>query len=454
MNEYTLAEEIREGLQAIPLFDGHTHLTPGKLGARGAHDIVLYHMVISDLYAAGCPSGARLTEFPGWPSTEEAHARMREAVPYLPLIRNTSCAWGMRIILRDLYGWTEPVTAENWERLDGLVRERADDTAWQRQVARDAGIRKFSTELARRDPQRRDDALFDYSMEWAFFTRTQRGEFDTGLYELERCWGKAPGSPIPHGAQGRPAPERTIRTLDDVHAAMAHYVRELTASPVTSLATHISTDIRFRPVSDAEMTAALSRRAQAGPQERDIYAAYIHDAFLTALAPQADRIAFHASYCAEPMPHETASFAPQQALAEFADVAARHPAIRFVVFVSSRHANQTLCSMCREVPNIALAGYWWHNFFPGAMRQVMEERLDMLSLNKQVGFFSDAYCLEWAYAKAAMVRAQLAQVLAQKVRQGQYTVADALEIARAICYETPQTLWGMRPAEELLHGAG
>ena len=81
------------------MFDVHTHLVGGRLGARGLHDILLYHMVVSDLYAAGCPSGARLTQYPGWPTAGEAHPRIDEAIPYLPLIRNTSCSWGLRLIL-------------------------------------------------------------------------------------------------------------------------------------------------------------------------------------------------------------------------------------------------------------------------------------------------------------------------------------------------------------------
>ena len=64
--------EISEGLGSIPLLDAHTHLVDGKLGARGLHDILLYHMAVSDLYGAGCPTGARLTEYPGWPSVAEA----------------------------------------------------------------------------------------------------------------------------------------------------------------------------------------------------------------------------------------------------------------------------------------------------------------------------------------------------------------------------------------------
>jgi glucuronate isomerase len=446
MTDDSLRNKLAEGLLQTPMLDAHTHLAGGRLGARGLHDILLYHMVVSDLYAAGCPSGARLTEYPGWPSREEAHARLREAIPYLPHVQNTSCFWGVRLILRDLYDWDQPITADNWERLDALIRQRADDRAWHREIIRKANIRKLTTELARRE-EGLDDDLLHYSMEWAFFTRAQRGEFDTALYELERCWGKAPGSPVPHGAATRPATERVIRTLDDLRAAMTHFVGQLAATSVLSLATHISTDIVFRPVCDEEMAAALARRDVAGPNERDIYASYIHEAFLTALEAHADRIAFQFSIAAEPMPHETASLVPQRAIAHLADVAARHPKVRFVCFVASRHANQSLCTLCRELPNFALAGYWWHNFFPGAMRQVMEERLDMLPANKQIGFFSDAYCIEWTYAKAAIVRNQLAQVLAQKITQRQYTLAEALDIARAIVFDAPQQLLDMQPAE-------
>src|SRR6187397_1479026 len=107
-------KQIEEGLARLPMLDIHTHLIGGRLGARGLHDLLLYHMLVSDLYAAGCPTGARLTQFPQWPDQEEAHARIREALPFLPHIRNTSSFWGVRLILRDLFAWNDPVTADNW----------------------------------------------------------------------------------------------------------------------------------------------------------------------------------------------------------------------------------------------------------------------------------------------------------------------------------------------------
>jgi hypothetical protein len=92
-----------------------------------------------------------------------------------------------------------------------------------------------------------------------------------------------------------------------------------------------------------------------------------------------------------------------------------------------------------------LAGYWWHNFFPDVIRQIIAERLDMVPLNKQIGFFSDAYCVEWTFAKAVIVRKQLAAVLAEKIHQGQHNEDEALMIARAILFEAPQALLGFRP---------
>ncbi len=440
----TLAEDLEQGLAELPMFDVHTHLVGGRLGARGLHDILLYHMVVSDLYAAGCPSGGRLTQYPGWPSDEEARARLEEAIPYLPLVQNTSCSWCVRMILRDLYGWREPITTENWRKLDGMIREHADDRAWHRTILERLNIRRTGTEWARRGEGLDDDRL-QYALEWGFFTRCQWGEFDTALYELERCWGRTPESPAPIGSGSRPASERIIRTLDDVHAAIAHYVANIPYGRVLSMATHLSTDIDFRAVTEAEMAAALARRSDAGAVERDVYASYINEVFLTELEKHGHEIVFQFSLGAEPLPFETGSRLSQRTIAQLAEIIGRHPRLRFQAFVSCRHANQALCIMARELPNLSLAGYWWHNFFPDVIRQVMAERLDMLPVNKQVGFFSDAYVIEWTYGKALLVRKQMAHVLAQKVEQGQYSRNDAISVARAILDETPQTLLGMTP---------
>ena len=170
--------EFFDEISSLPVLDIHTHLVGGKLSARGLHDILLYHMSISDLYAAGCEDAGRLTEYPDWPTRDETIIRIERALPFLDASSNTSTAWCIRRILSDLYAWKAPITVDNWRKLDDIIRERADDRAWQREVVRQTGIRQFVTEFARRE-EGQDDDLLQYALEWGFFTRCQAGEFDT-----------------------------------------------------------------------------------------------------------------------------------------------------------------------------------------------------------------------------------------------------------------------------------
>ena len=443
MDATYLRKTLLEGLNSIPLLDIHTHLDSAHLTARGLHDILLYHMVVSDLVSAGCPSRERLDEEPDEAVVEK---RILEALPFLDSIQNTALFWGVRIILKDLYGWDEPITQNNWRILDGLIRERSQDQSWAAEIMDRTGIKRACTELWRRRDGSQDH-LLQYALEWAFFSRSQWGVNDIPLYELERAWNQpGPSAPLPVtlGA-GRPIFERTITRLEDVHEAIDHYVRCIPYQEILSTAQHLSTDINYRKVSQDDMAAALTRREKASEADRDVYASYILEEFLSALEARPEEIVYQFSIGAEPLPYETGSKLRQETIFELAAILERHPTIQFQAFLSSEHANQSMCILARELPNLSLAGYWWHNFFPGVMRKVINDRLDMLAANKQVGFFSDAYCLDWSYAKALLVRKQWAEVLAGKIEQGQYSFDGALSIAQQCFYETPQTLLGIVP---------
>lgn len=429
----TLSKQIAD----IMAVDAHTHINSSHMTARGLHDIMLYHMVISDLYAAGCPSGRRLSEDP---DEEEAAGRIEEAIPLLEHIQNTSCYWLMRTILSDLYDWRQPITLGNWRELDGRIRRRNTNGDWPREILRRAHVEKLCTELPLRGDGSNDDILL-YSLEWAFFMRNQWGVFDAPVYELEYAWQfDGPVRPLPVTISKREPVTRRIATVADVKDAMAHYCRAIPYDQIISTAHHVSTDMEYALVTDDQMQKALDNRRLAGPVERDTYASYLFELLLLELEQEHSDIAFQFSLGAEPLPFETGSRLRQVTIRQLGEIISRHPRIEFHCYLSSRHANQSLCSLCRELPNLCLAGYWWHNFFPSSIAQVIDERLDMLPANKQIGFFSDAYCLEWLYAKSTLVRTELAKALANRVERGQYTLSDAVQIARRLLHETPKRL--------------
>jgi len=421
----------------IEAIDAHTHVNSSHMAARGLHDIMLYHMVISDLYAAGCPSGRRLSEDP---DEEEAAGRIEEAIPLLEHIQNTSCYWLMRTILSDLYDWNQTITPGNWRELDGRIRRKNADPDWPREILRRAHVEKLCTELPLRGDGSNDDILL-YSLEWAFFMRNQWGVFDAPVYELEYAWQfDRPVRPLPVTISKREPVTRRIATVADVKEAMAHYCRAIPYDRIVSTAHHVSTDMEYALVTDDQMQKALDNRRIAGPVERDTYASYLFELLLLELEKEHSDIAFQFSLGAEPLPFETGSRLRQATIRQLGEIISRHPRIDFHCYLSSRHANQSLCTLCRELPNLCLAGYWWHNFFPSSIAQVIDERLDMLPANRQTGFFSDAYCVEWLYAKSSLVRTELAKALANRVERGQYTLNDAVHIARKLLQETPKRL--------------
>src|ERR1043165_388472 len=108
-----LTAELEQALAEIPVIDMHTHLVGGRLAARGLHYVLLYHMVVTELYAAGCASGRRRTEDPNGRAAEQAPQRRREPLPSRRHNQNTGISWCLRMILAGLSDWREPITEEN-----------------------------------------------------------------------------------------------------------------------------------------------------------------------------------------------------------------------------------------------------------------------------------------------------------------------------------------------------
>ncbi len=429
-------------INKLNVYDVHTHLSSTHMAARGLHDVLLYHMVISELYAAGCPNGARIDEFI---SDEQAAARIEEALPYLPYIKNTSIYSLMRRILSELYDWHEELTLKNWREADKLIRARynENDPKWVSEVFERAGIKRAVTELCRRN-EGRYDSFLQYSLEWAFFARSQWGQFDTTLLELEHAWEQEePGEPLPVTA-GALSFKRRIETVSDVYEAIDHYCDKIPVSDIVSTAQHISTDIRFFAVSEEQMEGALKNRAHAGERERDIYASFVFLAFLKAFEKKCKGLMFQFSFGAEPLPFETGSKLRTESVFELADILSRYPNMRFQAMLSSAHHNQAICTLVRELPNLSVTGYWWHNFYPSFIRRIIDERLDMLPVNKQIGFFSDAYCVDWMYIKCHFIKELIAERLEQRVLDGQYSFEQAVDVAKDILVHSPETLLGMK----------
>ena len=244
------ARELEAALAEVPILDVHTHLVGGKLAARGLHDVLLYHMVVSDLYAAGCPTGlaldpvSRLAEPGRGPRADRRGPALLASHPE------------HQFLLGRPDHPPRPLRLDRADRRTQLAEARRPDPR--------AGRRPG---LAACDPRpRADRAHAAPSSPGAAAARTTTGSSTPWNGASSRAasgasstrpstsWNGAgasrPRAPRRSAEAPGPQPSGGSERLDDVHEAVAHYVTSIPYGRIVSTATHLSTDIDYRPVSD------------------------------------------------------------------------------------------------------------------------------------------------------------------------------------------------------------
>jgi glucuronate isomerase len=109
------------------------------------------------------------------------------------------------------------------------------------------------------------------------------------------------------------------------------------------------------------------------------------------------------------------------------------PEVTFCVSVLSSGMNQELVSHAWIFPNVVTSGHWWYSNVPAYIEPDLRARLVAVPKTKQIGYYSDAYKLEFVLPKYDMYRRSLARVLADDfVRPGRLSETQAVDLAKRL----------------------
>jgi len=119
--------------------------------------------------------------------------------------------------------------------------------------------------------------------------------------------------------------------------------------------------------------------------------------------------------------------------------------VTFPVSTLSPDAGAELVAYSWIFPNVAPLGHWWYSNVPAFIAADLRARLQAVPKTKLVGYYSDAYKLEFVLPKFNMYRRVLAQTLAEDAVRGQgWSIDRALELARLSLLENPRRLFAGR----------
>ncbi len=124
---------------------------------------------------------------------------------------------------------------------------------------------------------------------------------------------------------------------------------------------------------------------------------------------------------------------------------AQHPNTRFDLYHMGMPRVRVAGVIGKNNPNAWMNLCWTHIISPRMTVSALDEYIDLVPLNKIIGFGGDysSRCVEKVYGHLKMAREVIAEVLARRIDRGTMGLDEAIEICRLWLYETPRQLYNL-----------
>jgi glucuronate isomerase len=130
-------------------------------------------------------------------------------------------------------------------------------------------------------------------------------------------------------------------------------------------------------------------------------------------------------------------------LHDYRDLFNHFASVTFPVSTLAPDAAGELAAYAWIFPNVLPHGHWWYANLPATIAHDLRTRLQAVPRTKILGYYSDAYKLEFVLPKFNMYRRVLAEVLAEDaVRGWGWSVERALELGRGVLVENGRGVFG------------
>lgn len=413
-------EKLMEEISESKVIDVHSHIDPAHPSARTTADIVLYHYLATELRSAGVPEGIIAED-------RDPEQRAKGALPYMRLIKNTTTYWCLTKILKELYGFDGELTEGSYQSIrESIINQSRRSDRAETVLRKNAKISKtFLTFDCASDPLEHDPSLF------------------IGALRIEPLIGRLSLASVRNLSKSA---GRDVEVLSDFEEALAALFKKF-RSCVAVTASFLPSEFYVRPDRGRaeEVFKKVLGNFEINREERNVLSSFALHEVLRMV--EENEVPFQMMVGvtrpvpgASPPDRAITAFEPGMLLS-YCQIFHEFKNVKFDIFLSNRVQSQELTVIAKNYPNVHVSGFWWYNLYPTTIREILRERLQMLPANKINGFFSDAYVVEWSYAKACLVRSQIAYVLAEMVDDGFYSMETAKELAIDLLERNPTMLY-------------
>jgi len=397
-----LVADLTAALDAIPLIDPHSHIDPFSPVSKSLDDILGYHYYTELAHSAGMsqePLGKDVSP----------RDRVRAIVGHMDRYDNTAQYQWFLDIARTFLGFEgKKIAAGDADKLFDAAQKTFAQPDWEKQVFAKTKLEKIFLTNEFDDPLEG----FDTSV-YVPCLRT-----DTLVFHLDRAdtrerLFKATGV--------------QLRDAGSLRKALASLFLHFTRKGAKACAISLPPD--FEPVHyDDEYLYEQIRHHDCrdiGPGVFWLIAELCRDFKL----PFDLMIGVNRRVYVNGVHQGQDLFDQRTSLIQYKRVFNAFPEVTFPVSVLTSAQNQELVAYSWIFPNVVPNGHWWYSNVPPYIRKDLGERLSAVPKTKLIGYYSDAYKLEFVLPKYAMYRRILANTLADDfVRPGVLSEAEAVAL--------------------------
>lgn len=447
MSEDNLSRDLYSALCAIPLVDPHSHIDPLAPVSKSLDDILGYHYYTELAHSAGMSHG------PLRPETSPKD-RVKAILGHMGRFDNTTQYKWFVDIAREFLGFTgERITAADADALFDAGQKTFVQVDWEEQVWQKSNLEAvFLTNEF-------DDPLDGFNTgRYIPCLRT-----DSLVFNLNRP-----------KVRERLADVTNVEVVDaqSLRKAIWKLFARFKAKGAKACAISLPPDFEPMKIADSELDRAVKALAGDSTLAKAVFGGVQFARSMVGTSSPADespRAAVElgvfwmlAEHCREfELPFDLMIgvnrkvyekgvyqgqdlFDRRTSLIQYRELFNAFPEVAFPISVLSSGQNQELVAYSWIFPNVVTNGHWWYSNIPAYIRRDLSERLQAVPKTKQIGYYSDAYKLEFVLPKYNMYRRVLAETLADEfVRPGCITETEAVALGKRLLRDNVKELFNV-----------
>lgn len=424
-----LASEI----DRLPVIDSHEHLMPIAFRNRTAVDFsYLFGNYLRPEFVSSGMSAQDLERFYSPKTPEDQKIALFEC--FWPILRNTSFARLKKQAAEEIYGVRE-FTPQGLRRLSLEIRRSARPD-WYIHLLQGSGIRaiilnylKTHRLLGWSEPE--EDPLFFATANFDDFVWIASA---ADVEALEAESGREIGDLSDLIATLRILFKRRLGPRVCVIKTVLAYFRTLEIqAPDRSAAESIFQRLLEEPSREFD----LQLRGQDVPWARPFQDFMLHQIFQLA-GKQGLPVQIHVGYQAG-----NGNWVTNSDPSKLIPVFFAHPKVRFELLHVGYPYHLVALTLAKMFPNVWINFSWFFALAPTAGRDALHQAIELVPAGKVVAFGGDYRLIEGVIVHLKLARRIVSRVLEERLAEGYFSEAEALDYASRIFFENPRQLYGI-----------